>query len=153
MGQSHSASSPGKPAKNWVAILALITSVGSLAVSAASAYLSRYYYDAVITYYKLSVKPYVGVYASLAGPGGKNGFYVANHGLGPAFVKKLYVEGGGRTYDGFNKSLWQNVVKDLNSWKNYNLSLTCYREIFVQPDSIIRHFQYLLCGIVPRSVL
>jgi len=29
-------------------------------------------------------------------------------------------------------------VKDLNSWKNYNLSLTCYREIFVQPDSIIK---------------
>ena len=72
MGQARATPPPEKPPKNWLSILALIISVGSLVASAASVYFSRYYYDGVITHYKLSVKPYIGIYTSLTGPGGKN---------------------------------------------------------------------------------
>ena len=128
---------PERRSRNWIPILALIASVGSLGVSISSVFISSSYYRAVTTHNKLLVKPYVSVYVALAGPGRKNGIYMANHGLGPGFIKKLWVQGGGRTYDGFDRNLWQNIIKDLNSWKNYNLSSTCYKEVFIQPDSII----------------
>jgi hypothetical protein len=43
----------------------------------------------------------------------RNGIYIANSGLGPAIIKAVSVEVGGKSYNAMDKHVWQNVFHDL----------------------------------------
>ena len=43
----------------------------------------------------------------------RNGIYIANPGLGPAIIKALSVEVGGKSYNAMDQHVWRNVFHDL----------------------------------------
>jgi hypothetical protein len=90
-----------------ISTLALIISFGALLVSSLQ-------YCAVTKHYRLSVRPHV--VPNFVLEGGKderNGIYIANPGLGPAIIKAISVEVGGKSYDATDKRVWQNAFRDL----------------------------------------
>jgi hypothetical protein len=102
-------------------VLALFVSAGALIVSCGALYFSSSQnkvatrqYEVVERHYRLSVKPHVVITFTLeGGTGEKNGIYIANPGLGPAIMKALSVEVGGKSYDAMDKRVWRNIFRDL----------------------------------------
>jgi hypothetical protein len=100
----------------WIAILAFIISIGSLTIAS-------WQYRAVTRHYRLSVRPHVVITFPLeGGTGERNGIYLANPGLGPAIIKALSVEVGGKSYDAAEQRVWKNIFRDLG------LVLGCFRQ-------------------------
>jgi hypothetical protein len=114
----------------WLSTLALCISVGAFIVSSLQ-------YKAVTRHYRLSVKPHVIVTFYLEGTreGGlseKNGIYLENPGLGPAIIKAISVEAGGKSYSAVNKHPWRNVLQDLAIVPN------CFKFRLMQPGSALK---------------
>jgi hypothetical protein len=91
---------------SFVSVLAILVSCGALYVSSSQ-------YGVIARHYRLSVKPHVNVIFYLEGGSERNGISIANPGLGPAIIKALSVEVGGKSYSAEGKRLWQNVFRDL----------------------------------------
>jgi hypothetical protein len=109
-----------------ISILAFIISGGSLVVSS-------WQYSAVTRHYRLSVRPHVNVIFYLeGGRSERNGIYIANPGLGPAIIKALSVEVGGKSYSAADNRPWPNVFRDLT------LAPGCFRQTWVQPGSVLK---------------
>jgi hypothetical protein len=82
-----------------ISTLALIISVGALIVSTLQ-------YRVVRKHYRLSVRPHVNFTFILeGGTAERNGIYLANLGLGPAIIKALSVEVGGKSYNAMDKGV------------------------------------------------
>ena len=58
---------------------------------------------------KLSVRPYLTMAAKIEGPGGKNGIFIENAGLGTAIIKKAIIRFNQIDYD-FNKIVWPEIL-------------------------------------------
>jgi hypothetical protein len=109
-----------------IATLALIISIGALIVSSLE-------YRAVRTHNRLSVKPHVVITFYLEGGGDeRNGIYLANPGLGPAIMKALSVEVGGKSYDAMDKQVWKNIFRDLT------IIPGCFRQGWAQAGSALK---------------
>jgi hypothetical protein len=66
------------------------------------------------------------------GTGEKNAIYLANPGLGPAIMKALSVEVGGKSYDAMDKRVWRNIFRDLM------IIPGCFRQGWAQPGSALK---------------
>jgi hypothetical protein len=62
----------------------------------------------------------------------RNGIYIENPGLGPAIIKALSVEVGGKSYSTVDKRLWQNVFHDLT------IPPGCFRQRSMQSGSVLK---------------
>jgi hypothetical protein len=81
----------------------------------------------------LSVKPHVNVIFYLEGwLGGKNGIYIENCGLGPAIIKAVSAEVGGKSYGTGTKYPWRKVFDDLT------ILPTCFKYGLIQPESALK---------------
>jgi hypothetical protein len=110
----------------WLAVLAFNISLGSFTVAS-------WQYLAVTRHYRLSVRPQVVITFTLEGDmDGKNGIYFANLGLGPAIVKALSIEVGGKSYDAMDKGVWRNVFRDLT------IVPGCFRQSWTQSGSALK---------------
>jgi hypothetical protein len=91
------------------------------------------HYCAVARHHRLSVKPHVVVIFYLEGGlNQKNGIYIANPGLGPAIIKAISVEVGGKLYSAASTHPWRNVLHDLT------ISVGCFKYGLVQPRSALK---------------
>src|SRR5919108_799517 len=110
----------------WLSTLALFISVGAFIVSSLQ-------YRAVTRHYRLSVRPHMNVNLYLEGGlSERNGIYIENPGLGPAIIKALSVEVGGKSYSTVDKRLWQNVFHDLT------IPPGCFRQRSMQSGSVLK---------------
>ena len=122
----HSISTSMQSLGPYISTLALCISVLAFIVSSLP-------YRAVTRHYRLSVKPHVNVIFYLeGGPNQRNGVYITNPGLGPAIIKAVSVEVGGKSYDAVNNNPWRNVLHDLA------IMPTCFRYGLVQPESALK---------------
>jgi hypothetical protein len=109
-----------------ISTLALIISFGALIVSSMQ-------YCVVKSHYRLSVRPHVVITFTLeGGRDEKNGIYMANLGLGPAIIKALSVEVGGKSYNAMDKRVWWNVFHDLT------IIPGCFRQGWAQSGSALK---------------
>jgi hypothetical protein len=110
----------------WLSTLALFISVGAFIVSSLQ-------YRAVTRHYRLSVRPHVNITFVLeGGRDERNGIYIANLGLGPAIIKALSVEVGGKSYNAMDKRVWRNVFHDLT------IVPGCFRQGWAQSGSALK---------------
>ena len=108
--------------KSQSRVLAFFVSIGAFLVSCGALLLSSSQYDVatkqdavVERHYRLSVKTHVNVIFYLEGRRDqKNGIYLANRGLGPAVIKAVSVEVGGKSYRASYKHPWRSALRDLN---------------------------------------
>jgi hypothetical protein len=93
---------------------AVLVSCGALYISSSQYEVATRQYEVVERHYRLSVRPHVVITFTLeGGTGEKNAIYLANPGLGPAIMKALSVEVGGKSYDAMDKRVWRNIFRDL----------------------------------------
>jgi len=109
-----------------VASIALIVSLGALIVSS-------WQYSSQIEHNRLSVRPNVVVtYILEGGKKERNGIYMANPGLGPAIIKAVSVDVGGKSYDATDKRVWRNVFRDLA------IVPGCFRQGWVESGNTLK---------------
>jgi hypothetical protein len=114
----------------FVSAGALLASFGALYVSSSQYGVVTRQYEVVERHYRLSVRPHVVITFTLeGGTGEKNGIYIANLGLGPAIVKALSVEVGGKSYDAMDRRVWRNIFRDLT------IVPGCFRQGWAQPGN------------------
>jgi hypothetical protein len=113
--------------------LALFVSLGAFFVSSGALIISSLQYKAVTRHHRLSVKPHVNVIFYLEGAlNQRNGIYIANPGLGPAIIKAVSVEMGGKSYSAVNKHTWRNVLHDLSIEPN------CFKYRLLHPEGALK---------------
>ena len=84
-------------------------------------------------HYRLSVKPHVNVMFYLEGrKDQKNGIYLGNNGLGPAIIKAVSVEVGGKSYSAADKHPWRSMLRDLDIVSN------CFKYRLAQPGTALK---------------
>jgi hypothetical protein len=109
-----------------IASMALIISIGALIVSLGQ-------YRAETRHNRLSVRPHVvPTFVLEGGKGERNGIYIANPGLGPAIIKAVSVEMGGKSYDATDKRVWRNVFRDLT------IVPGCFRQGWVESGNALK---------------
>jgi len=62
----------------------------------------------------------------------RNGIYIANPGLGPAIIKDLSVEVGGKSYNQTDKRMWPNLFHALE------ISPLCFRRRSIQLGGVLK---------------
>ncbi|MDQ0586647.1 hypothetical protein [Variovorax paradoxus] len=62
------------------------------------------------THNRLTVKPMLQLVPQLKGPGGRNGLYLTNTGLGPAIIKEFTVESGRGVFSGLGPDRWAEAL-------------------------------------------
>jgi len=90
----------------------------ALGISVFAAFFSWRQVDDARMHNRLSVAPLLHVVSYAEGPGGRNGFYVANVGLGPAILKEFSARSGNFVANGFEVDQWTDVLSaaDMNSF-------------------------------------
>lgn len=61
---------------------------------------------------RISVRPILIVTAYMEGPGGRNGVYLSNEGLGPGILTSMDVQVKGKSYAGLGKNQWVSVLNE-----------------------------------------
>ncbi|UAB68712.1 hypothetical protein INR79_09115 [Vibrio sp. SCSIO 43132] len=70
---------------------------------------------------RLSVKPFITSSPRVPGIGGENGVFISNAGVGPAFIKKVYIKANGNEFD-MTVNNWPAIYAHLD------LKSSCYVE-------------------------
>jgi hypothetical protein len=89
----------------------LYISLSAVAISLFALALSWWQLEVGREHNRLSVKPLVVITPHLEGPGGRNGVYLSNQGLGPAVLKSMKVVVAGQSFEGLGKSRWKEILK------------------------------------------
>lgn len=87
-----------------------ITAAFAVVVSVTAALFAWKQVDVAQTHNRLSVMPVLQITPYVEGPGGRNGLYLSNDGLGPALVKSFSVQSGGMVASGFGADRWWEVL-------------------------------------------
>jgi hypothetical protein len=111
-----------------------IVSISSVIVAVTAVCVSIWQGVVVREHSRLSVKPYITIAPSLPGVGGKNGIFIANSGVGPAFIKKAYILANGKE---FNMAVnnWPAILAHLN------LKNSCYAESWFKEGAALKSGQ------------
>ncbi|EMK6709826.1 hypothetical protein V9J54_003541 [Vibrio cholerae] len=108
-----------------------VVNISSMAIALAAVCVSIWQGVVMREHNKLSLKPYITSAPRLPGVGGDNGVFVANDGLGPAFIKDAKIIANGKEFD-LTKNSWPEIYEHLGvkglcyseSWFKEGASLT-----------------------------
>lgn len=90
--------------------LSVVLSAVALVVAIAAAYFAWMQVDVSRVHNRLSVMPILQLTPYLEGPGGKNGIYLSNDGLGPAIIEGFSVKVGEVVASGFEEDRWSEML-------------------------------------------
>lgn len=81
---------------------------------------------------RISVKPVIAFSQYLEGPGGRNGMFVSNQGLGPAKLKSLEVTVDGKVFSGLGQNRWPDVIRQAGSTPR------CFKQGWPTKDAVLK---------------
>jgi hypothetical protein len=106
-------------------------SVSAIAISLGSAAIALLAYRSSQHYAQVAVQPHVTVTPYLEGPGGRNGLYLANEGLGPARITSINLSFEGRHFEGPGESPWPIIEQAMGA-------SGCFAHAWPEGDSVLR---------------
>lgn len=110
----------------------LIASVSAVLISLFAVGLSWWQLEVGREHNRLSVRPLVIVTPYLEGPGGRNGLYLSNEGLGPAVLKDMKAVVAGKSFGGLGMSHWRQILKELNA------NPLCFSQAWPTYESVLK---------------
>lgn len=87
-----------------ISIIALVVSIATAVIALRQMEITR-------THNRRSVMPTLQITTHLEGESGRNGIYISNDGLGPAYVKSFSAEYDGVIESGLGKSKWYEILE------------------------------------------
>lgn len=84
------------------------------------------------THNRLTVKPMLQLVPQLEGPGGRNGLYLTNTGLGPAIITEFTVESGRGVFSGLGPDRWAEALSAAH------LKANCFATGWPRPQTPIK---------------
>jgi hypothetical protein len=109
----------------YIAILAIIVAFFALLVSLWQLEITR-------EHNRLSVRPKILITPYLEGPGGRNGLYIENSGLGPGTIDSFIVDTPHGTYAGFGTNYWKEILE------SHNLEAFCFSKGWPDPEATLK---------------
>ena len=122
----------------YLSILAVFIAFAALVVSSLQLNLSR-------EHNKLSVRPKILITPYLEGPGGRNGLYIENSGLGPGTINSFVVSAPSGTYSGFGKDRWAEILE------SNGLDSFCFAKGWPDPETTLKEGQKIALLEISKS--
>ena len=114
----------------YLSIIAVSIAFAALVVSLWQLNLSR-------EHNKLSVRPKILITPYLEGPGGRNGLYIENSGLGPGTINSFEVATPAGNYSGFGRDRWAEILE------SNGLESFCFAKGWPDPEATLKEGEKL----------